>query len=194
MFHTINSSSKNAWIAYRTPDPQARLRLFCFPYAGGSASIYRAWGSQLPSEIEVCPIQLPGRETHLMRKPFQQLRPLVDALALAIFPYLNKPFAIFGHSMGALIGFELVRHVRRLYGLEPCHLFVSGHRAPQLPDPHQPIYFLPDEELKNELQRIGGTPEDVLLNTELLQVMFPLLRADFEVSETYRYLPEQPLS
>ncbi len=194
MFHTMNGLSGNTWIAYRNPNPQASVRLFCIPYAGGSASIYRAWANGLAPEIEVCPIQLPGRETRLKSQPFNQLRPLVEALAPALYPYLDKPFAFFGHSMGALICFELARHLRRLYGIEPVSLFVSAHRAPQLPDTQSPTYFLPEKEFKEELYRLGGTPEELLQSTELMQAVLPLLRADFEVCETYKYVPEKPLT
>src|SRR5687768_10798540 len=94
------------WIAYTRPNPHARLRLFCFPYAGGGASIFRRWSDELPPSVEVCPVQLPGRENRLREPPFTRIDPLVRALAHALRPNLNRPFALFGHSMGALIGFE----------------------------------------------------------------------------------------
>ena len=99
----------DSWIAFRKPSPQARLRLFCFPYAGAGASIFRTWPDGLPADVEVCPVQFPGRGTRLMERPFTQLSPLVQALAQALAPLLDKPFAFFGHSLGALVGFELAR-------------------------------------------------------------------------------------
>src|SRR3954447_1958571 len=125
---------KNVWLPYTEPSQQARLRLFCFPYAGGAASIFRSWADDLPPEIEVCPIQLPGREGRFREAPFTRLAPLVDALTLALLPHLNVPYALFGHSLGALISFELVRRLQRQNVARPAHLFVSGHNAPQIAD------------------------------------------------------------
>ncbi len=128
-----------------------------------------------------------------MERPFTQLEPLVPTLASALLPYLDKPFAFFGHSMGGLVSFELARLLRREYGLSPVHLFVSAHRAPQVPDPDAPIHALPNPEFLQELRRYNGTPEAVLENAELMQLLLPTLRADFAVVETYAYTPEQPL-
>lgn len=128
-----------------------------------------------------------------MERPFTQLEPLVQHLASPLLPYLDKPFAFFGHSMGGLVSFELTRLLRREYGVSPVHLFVSGHRAPQVPDPDLPIHALPESEFLEELRRFNGTPEAVLKNAELMQLLLPTLRADFAVIETYAYTPETPL-
>jgi len=183
----------NRWVTCPKPNPQATLRLFCFHYAGGGAAIFRTWSDSLPQSVEVCAIELPGRGTRLMERPFTQLEPLVPTLASALFPYLDKPFAFFGHSMGGLVSFELARLLRREYGLSLVHLFVSAHRAPQVPDPDAPIHALPNPEFLQELRRYNGTPEAVLENAELMQLLLPTLRADFAVVETYAYTPEQPL-
>src|SRR5688572_27601574 len=111
------------WITYYKPNPQARLRLFCFPYAGGGTAVFRAWGDRMPKTVEVCPVQLPGRETRVMEAPFNRLSTLVQAAAQALLPYLEKPFAFFGHSMGALVSFELARQLRRQHNLKPVHLY-----------------------------------------------------------------------
>jgi medium-chain acyl-[acyl-carrier-protein] hydrolase len=116
----------NNWVTCSRPKPQATLRLFCFHYAGGGAAIFRTWSDSLPSSVEVCAIELPGRGMRLKEPPFTQLEPLVQHLASALFPYLDKPFAFFGHSMGGLVSFELTRLLRREYGVSPVHLFVSG--------------------------------------------------------------------
>jgi medium-chain acyl-[acyl-carrier-protein] hydrolase len=129
----------------------------------------------------------------LRESPFTQLEPLVQHLANAILPYLDKPFAFFGHSMGGLVSFELTRLLRTEYGVSPVHLFVSSHRAPQVPDPDPPIHALPESEFLEELRRFNGTPEAVLKNAELMQLILPSLRADFAVVETYAYTPEPPL-
>lgn len=183
----------NPWIVYPRPNPQARLRLFCFPYAGGGASIYRLWPNDLPAAVEVCSIQPPGRETRLREKPFTHTAPLTQALAPVLRPYFDLPFAFFGYSLGSLVAFELARELRRQGGPMPLHLFVGGRRAPQIPDPEPPIHDLPEPEFMHELRRLSGTPEAVLQNAELMQLLQPLLRADFAINETYPYTDEPPL-
>jgi medium-chain acyl-[acyl-carrier-protein] hydrolase len=181
------------WIAHPHPNPQASLRLFCFPYAGGGASLFRTWPSELPETIEVCPILLPGRESRIDAIPFSRIGPLVQTLSSILRPHLTTSFAFFGHSMGAFIAFELARQLRREYHLQPAHLFVSGCRAPHRPNPHPLLYGLPEPAFIQALLRLNGTPEEVVNNRELLELMLPVLRADFALCETYVYSAEQPL-
>jgi medium-chain acyl-[acyl-carrier-protein] hydrolase len=188
-----SNPAKSQWFAYVKPNPQARLRLFCFPYAGGSALIFRKWVDALPSFVEVYPVQLPGRGNRLYEEPFNNLDALLEAAAQAMTPLFDKPFALFGHSMGATISFELARLLRREGGTMPLHLFISGRRAPQVPDREPPLYNLPETELFEELHRLGGTPREVLEHPELMQVMLPLLRADLTIAETYTCSTEPPL-
>ncbi len=187
------TTKRPTWIACPKPRPQARIRLFCFPYSGAGASIFYPWLDRFPEAIEVCPIQLPGRESRLAEPLFTQMKPLVRAAAQALLPYLDKPFAFFGHSLGALVSFELARYLRREHGLLPVHLFVSGHNAPQLPDRDPPIHALPEPEFLEKLRRLNGTPEEVLQHAELRALLLPILRADFQVAETYVYEPDEPL-
>jgi medium-chain acyl-[acyl-carrier-protein] hydrolase len=185
--------SAERWLAYREANPRARLRMFCFPYAGGGASAYRGWGASLPQEIEVCPVQLPGREGRLREQPFTRPEELIQAVTDALIPWFDLPFVFFGHSMGAMIGFELSRELRRRGQTLPLHLFVSGRRAPQLPTRDEPIHDLPEPEFIERLRELNGTPEEVLQHAELMKLLTPLLRADFAVNETYSYLEEAPL-
>jgi medium-chain acyl-[acyl-carrier-protein] hydrolase len=159
----------NCCVTCPYPNPQASLRLFCFPYADGSSLIFRKWFENLPTFVEVCPIELPGRGTQMKSAPLMRLEPLVSAIALTLLPYLDKPFAFFGHSMGALVSFELARLLRKKYDLEPVHLFVSGRRAPQIHNPDPPIYTLSEPEFKEELRRLNGTHKAVLENGELIR-------------------------
>jgi medium-chain acyl-[acyl-carrier-protein] hydrolase len=182
-----------AWIVGPRLSPDARLRLFCFPYGGAGASLYRGWSAALPATVAVCPVQLPGRENRLAEPSFRRLQPLVQALADGLTPHLDVPFALFGHSLGALVSFELARELRRR-GRYPASLLVSSFRAPHLPDPDPPIYHLPDAEFIQELVELGGTPPEVLENAELMELVLPRLRADLEVCDTYAYLPETPLA
>lgn len=185
--------SFNSWVTCFKPNPQAKLRLFCFAYAGSSASIFRLWSDSLPTTIEVCPIELPGRGSRLRLAPFTRLDTLVSAIAQALLPYLDKPFAFFGHSMGGLISFELARLLRTEHGLVPFHLFISGRRAPQIPALSPPIHALPEPAFLEELRLLDGTPKAVLENAELMQLLLPTLRADFAVIETYVYAAEPAL-
>ena len=180
-------------IAYGKPNPQARLRLFCFPYAGTGTSIFRAWSDGLPADVEVCPVEFPGRGTRLMEAPLTRLTPLVQALAQALAPLLDKPFAFFGHSLGALVAFELARYLRRQSGVRPVRLFVSADRAPQIPARGRPMHALPEGEFLAELRRLNGIPATVLEDADIMQIMLPILRADFAVYETYAYSTELPL-
>jgi medium-chain acyl-[acyl-carrier-protein] hydrolase len=180
------------WLAYRETNPRARLRMFCFPYAGGGASIYRGWSGLLPGDIEVCPVQLPGRESRLRDQPFDRPGPMISAIADVLQSYQDLPFVFFGHSMGAMISFELAREMRRRGLKLPQHIFVSGRRAPQLPPRDKPIHDLPEAEFLEELRELNGTPEEVLQHAELMKLLLPILRADFAVNETYVYTEEEP--
>lgn len=186
-------TAKNPWSICSRPNPKARLRLFCFPYSGAGASIFRTWANLLPSDIEVCSIQLPGRESRIREPLFTSLLPLIHTMTPALLPHLDLPFAFFGHSVGALISFELARELRRLNYPSPLHLFISGRHAPHIPDPDPPIYQLPDTQFLEELRRFNGTPEAVLQNAELMQLLLPIVRADLAINETYVYTCEAPL-
>jgi len=181
------------WLVTPRENPSARVRLFCFPYAGGSVLTFYRWPASLPAGVEVCAVQLPGRGNRLREKPFGSLLPLVRAITPALLRYLDKPFAFFGHSMGAMISFELARHLRRDFGLLPAHLFMSGRRAPQIERPERGTYDLPESEFLDSLRDLNGTPREVLEHRELMQLMSPLLRADFAICQTYSYLHEPPL-
>lgn len=188
-----NISNINSWIISPKHNPQADLRLFCFPYAGGSSFIYRTWVEFLPASVEVCAIELPGRGKQIKLPPYNKLEPLVDAIACVMQPYLDKPFAFFGHSMGALVSFELARLLRKNCGTLPIHMFVSGRCAPQIPDSDAPIHNLPEPAFIEKLRHLNGTPKEVLENVELMQLFLPILRADFAVLETYIYAAKSPL-
>ena len=184
----------DAWIVCREPRPVPRLRLFCFPYAGGNASIFRTWPQSLPDDIEVCPIQLPGRGTRLREPPISDLSILAKVLAQVLRPLFDIPFAFFGHSLGGLIIFELARELRRNHNnIHPVQLVVSGTRAPQRAHRERDIHNLPRAEFIAELRRLKGTPDEILENLELMEIMLPVLRADFALYESYTYAVEPPL-
>jgi medium-chain acyl-[acyl-carrier-protein] hydrolase len=189
------AGASNPWIAYLAPKPSARVRLYCFPYAGGGASTFRRWGAELPVDLEVRPVQPPGREGRIGEPAYRMVEPLVEALAAALpdDPGEGLPFALFGHSMGALIGYELARLLRRQARPEPSRLLISAHRAPQQPPREDPIHDLPEPEFRQRLRELNGTPEAVLEHPELMELLGPLLRADFALNETYVQAPDEPL-
>lgn len=189
----MTTAATHRWIAYRKPRPHPRLRLFCFPYAGGGASVYRTWQAALPPEIEVCPVQPPGRENRLSEERFRRVGPLKDAICAALEPLLDLPFAFFGHSLGAVVGYETALKLRDEAGKSPLHLLVSARRAPRLPADDEPTYDLPDGEFRAKLEELEGTPKEVLEHPELMQLVEPLLRADFELNDTYEPSEKPPL-
>ncbi len=181
----------SAWIV-RKPRPRAKVRLFCFPYAGGGASIYRAWPDALP-HLDVCALQPPGRETRMREAPLTRLDPLVDSAVEAILPLLDQPFAFFGYSLGAYVAFEAARRLRARGAPTPVRLFLAACPAPQIARRKPPIHELPEAELIQEIKSYAGTPAEVLEHEELMALLLPLLRADFGVFETYAPRAEAPL-
>jgi surfactin synthase thioesterase subunit len=169
------------------------LRLFCLPYAGGGASVYRGWPARLPG-VEVLPVELPGRESRLGEQPYSEMAPLVTALTDAIGPELTKPYAIFGHSFGGRIGFELNREIRRRGLAAPLALFVSGCRAPHIDRvPTPKLSELPERMFAGMIRKLSGTPPEVFDDPELLKLLMPALRADFTIVDSYEYTDEPAL-
>jgi medium-chain acyl-[acyl-carrier-protein] hydrolase len=190
---SLRSFSDGRWFVVPRPLGDPRLRLFCFPYAGGGAFAYRRWAEQVPRDVELCGVQLPAREGRFNEPAYTRLTDLVRDLVKVVGSAIDVPFAFFGHSMGALVAFALARELRRANVRGPELLMVSGHRAPQRPDPDPPIHALPLSEFLEELRELNGTPEAILRDEELLQLVVPVLRADFEVCETFEYQHERPL-
>lgn len=182
------------WLVTPRPKPNARVRLYCLPFAGGAASAYRSWGDLMGADVEVTAVQLPGREMRLREPPFDRVEPLVTAVADVLEGVGDRrPYAVFGHSMGALIGFELVRELRRRGRPLPVALVASGRNAPHLPPRDPLMHPLPHDQFVDRLRRFEGTPEAVLEHQELMAMLVPLLRADFAVNEAYTHRPEAPL-
>ncbi|HKT06021.1 MAG TPA: alpha/beta fold hydrolase [Rugosimonospora sp.] len=167
-------------------------RLFCFPFAGAGASTYRDWPGLLPDSVEVVAVQLPGREDRLREEAFTAMDPLVRALGQVLRPYLDLPVALFGHSGGALLAFEVARALVNRSGTV-ARLVVSGHRAPQLPPRTPPLRDLPDDAFLAEIAALDGTDPAVFTDPGLRRVVLPALRADVAMWETYRYRPGPPL-
>lgn len=192
-FPDVNGVSER-WIMYPDPAPDAPVRLFCLPYAGGGASLYRSWPSLLPT-VEVAAVQLPGRETRLEERPYDRIEPLVAALVDSVTAHLDKPYAIFGHSLGARIGFELAREIRRRGLPEPGMLFVSAGQAPHIPRaPFPPLHAMSDRGLLRMIQQMQTVPPDVLDDPEQMLSLLPLMRADMNIANSYEYTDEPALA
>ncbi|MFE1130705.1 thioesterase II family protein [Streptomyces albidoflavus] len=174
--------------------PHATQRLFCFPYAGGGISVFRGWAALLPDEVEPWAIQLPGREDRIGTPPFQRMSDVLNALIPAIIPRLDRPFAFFGHSMGAVVALELARTLGRLESGSPEWLLVSGRVPPQameVADP--PLHQRSDAEVVELLRGWRATPEAVLADRELMALLLPVVRADLAVIETHTFTGGAPL-
>lgn len=182
------------WLKNYSSTTQARLRLLCLPYVGAGASAYRTWARALPPDIELYALQLPGREARRREEPYTQLEPLIKTLTQIIASLPPLPLALFGHSLGAIIGFELARNLRRQHGINPIHMFVAGQAAPQIQPSEQKIHLLPDEEFIQRLREYNGTSEEVLQHMEILQMLLPVMRADFALCENYTYYSDTPLN
>ena len=192
----------NTWFAPPQPKRDAKMRVFFFPYAGGGPAAFAKWCNGLSDSFRLgstrafsgLAVHYPGRGSRHPEPPLTNLLALVENLSQAIHPLLDKPFAFFGHSMGALIAFELTRTLRRKGLAQPNILFISACAAPQLSNPHPQIHHLPDAEFVNELKNLNGIPSEILQNNELMKLSLPTIRADFEMVETYQYQADAPLA
>ena len=190
----MTEANASRWLHPVPNRPTPDVRLFCLPYAGGSTRIFRPWLAKLPSQIELCAIQLPGRESRLRERPFSDAILLANAITNIIAPYLNAPYVLFGHSMGALISFEVARRIRALRLRPPLKLIVSGAPAPDRRASTYRTSSMTNFNVASRLKELGGTPPAVLNDPELLQLLFPLFCADFSVTDSYLYEPQAPLS
>ena len=157
--------------------------------------LLHSWLNGLPSEVDLCPIHLPGREKRKLEPPFVRMDSLIQTLCGALEPFLDIPFALFGHSVGALMAFEMARELRRRGLGTPVRLFVSAHAAAQIPRSVEPIHQRPEPEFVDELiKRYDAIPSSILADRDLMEMFIPVLRADLEILETYTYRPEPPLA
>jgi medium-chain acyl-[acyl-carrier-protein] hydrolase len=164
-------------------------RLFCFPHAGGGPGFFRPWCRAFAPETDVRIIQLPGREARLDEQPYRRIDQLLEPLCAALEPYLDRPYALFGHSMGSLVAYEVARRLSDGPGQPPSCLVVSGRRGPRVPSNRPIIHRLPDDEFLAEVVRLGGMPQEILDQLDLIELVLPVLRADYELAETYQPLP-----
>lgn len=182
-----------SWLVVPRPNPLATVRLFCFPYAGAGASAFRDWVTSVRPEAELLIVQYPGREERYSEPLHRHIDSLLPKLSEALLGYLDKPFIFFGHSMGAGIAHRLLLKWQRHDISHAQHLIVSGARAPQLTADRNLSSHLDDRQFLSLLQTRGGMPEELVQNTELMEILMPRLRADFELAETLPPITNIPL-
>ena len=175
-------------------EQSSRLRVYCFPHAGGSAGSFISWQGKLGSDVDVCPVELPGRGGRFGETSYDRMEPLADALCDEITRHARQPFAFFGHSMGALLAFETARRLESAGGRVPQLLVASGSNAPSHRPPSRKLYCMSDSDLIAALSDLNGTPSELLSNRGLMRLLLPTMRADFAVVETYSYSASAPLS
>ncbi|MBO4206243.1 thioesterase II family protein [Micromonospora echinofusca] len=177
----------------RASESAAPVRLFCFPFAGGNAAAFLPWQALLGPDVELWVAQLPGRGARLFEPPLSDLDELVGELTGAMAGYTDRPYALFGHSLGALVAFEVARALHRDGRPGPRGLWVAGAEGPRTRSVRQVLHDLPDAELIEALRDYGGTPTELLDDPEMMALLLPGLRADFALDECYTYRPGAPL-
>jgi len=185
--------SAERWFVRWREQPASTRRLLCFPYAGGGGAVFRGWARSLPETIDVAGVVLPGRERRLDEEPWKRVPGLVAALVEDIGPALAPPYFLFGHSLGAIVAFEFARALIAEGLPGPERLLVSGCRAPHVPNPNPILHRLGDPQLISALEDLGGTPSEVAAHSELMALMLPVLRADFELYEAYTWPGGEPV-
>lgn len=180
----MNEEIKDMYLL-NNPNNKDTLRLFCFPYAGGGASVFSNWSKVFPQNIGIYPIQYPGRENRIIEEPIEKMEVLISEIFNSIKKYLvGTDFILFGHSLGTKVIYELTLKIEKELNITPKAIIISAGKAPFYKE-KKPIYYLNDEKFINELKRFSGTPEEVLSNKEVMEIFLPMLRADFKIDETY---------
>lgn len=183
------------WLPDLSPTLGTTLRLFCFPYAGGSAAVFRNWQAYFPESISVCPVHFPGRGARFQELAIKEFPELVNAIADAVQARSDVPFAFLGHSLGSLIAFEVIHRLQARRLPLPVHFIASGCIAPSLVEElrRHRLSELQDQDLTDKLRQLNGTPTEILEHADLLSLLLPIVRADFALYESYRYQVRQPL-
>ena len=182
------------WFVRYRPASASRVRLFCFPYAGGGAAIYRPWSQALAAHVDVCALLLPGRETRIRERPVSSMEAIVDAAVLHMRGQLDLPFALFGHSMGSVIALEVARRLDAQGLPSPQHVWLSARRAPGIVDPDPPLSHLDDDRFVEALdRRYGGIPAEVRADRDLMALLLPGLRGDIAALESHELQAEPRL-
>ncbi|MGK4006555.1 alpha/beta fold hydrolase [Sorangium sp. So ce1036] len=184
----------NRWIYRPAPRASARLRLFCFPYAGSGPALFRRWVDAIPEDVDIMAVRLPGRDSRIKEPAYREWPALLAAIEDSLRDMLTGHFAFFGHSMGAAVAYELARQLSAKGRPLPAHLLLAGCRAPHVPRYIPAIHHLPDEEFYEGLRDISGTPPEVLADKKFMALLAPTLRADIRLAETWSGTASEPLA
>ncbi|WP_129293079.1 thioesterase II family protein [Streptomyces lydicus] len=189
---TDKNEDNELWIRRFNPRDESKLRLVCLPHAGGSASFYHPMASAVPLPVDVLAVQYPGRQDRRTEPGITSIQALADEVTEALEPWTDQPLALFGHSMGATLAFEVARRLESRHGVVPAALFASGRRAPSRPR-NESVHRLGDDGLIAELKALSGTDSQVLGDEEVLRMVLPAIRTDYRAAETYVYEPGEKL-
>jgi surfactin synthase thioesterase subunit len=181
----LSESADLSFVRLHRPTAPPRVRLYCLPYAGGSAHLFQSWGDILPADIASVGIEYPGHGKRFSELAIDRIDFLANRLVRALTDLPCGPYALFGHSMGALAAFEMAHQLASRGGPLPILLIVSGHGSPSVPSTDHPVHASSDAEFLARLRELNATPPEVLETPELLELMMPMLRADFRAAETY---------
>ncbi|KWV31390.1 thioesterase II family protein [Micromonospora rifamycinica] len=179
------TEEESRWIRRFHQSPDAEIRLFCLPHAGGSASYFFPMSRSLTPAVEVLPVQYPGRQDRRFEACVDDLHELADRVFAAVRGLADRPVAFFGHSMGAALAFEVALRMEATLGVSPRHLIVSGRRAPSTSRVEQ-VHLRDDDGIVAELRTLSGTADDMLGDHDILRMILPAIRADYRAIETYR--------
>ncbi|MFS1524197.1 thioesterase II family protein [Microbulbifer sp. 2304DJ12-6] len=191
--NNTGSSRQPGWFTFFERKPDAKLRLFCFPYGGGGLSAFSDWAASMPPGVELAVMELPGRGQRFSEPLMHDMSVIIERMANEFISYIDKPYVFFCHSLGAFLGFELMQALRRRDVSLPKLFMVAGMRAPQFEVENQ-LHSLDDDAFLIALDQYNGTPANILANRELMNLYLPIFRADFSLSEKYQYRPSKPFN
>ncbi|MCP3424663.1 alpha/beta fold hydrolase [Rothia sp. AR01] len=180
----MSRHAPSPWLRHPRPRPEAELRLICLPHAGGAAAAFRPWAPLLPAGVDLLCVQPPGREDRFHEDPVEAMADYAGPVAAALAPLLDRPYVLFGHSMGSAVAVELAHRLRGAGHGEPVRLFASGRRAPHRAAPGA-VHRSPDASILAELDRLGGTDPEVLAEPGLREAVLRCVRADYRLIETH---------